>query len=1049
MRNIPQLSSHSTSKENIEEFKGLNKNERIAQGEWSNMENMSCDDYPVASTRNKRIVVPNNEKTTYEVNESKLTLSDNIGDVCEANGEIIMLKDAVLNENGAEIEGKVFVGESGKLFNVSKEKHILKNCRLSNLWWEFEKNYMFFSKYEICCEIAGRQYRCKPSSSDFVICAVVTTTENVDGISYTYPLIISENRDDVSFYYHNGYEWVYANINIPQSYEDEKGKIWYYNGNAAAMPDVDISTTTVTGHRAQYIGTFSNPEEAVKALVQIYYSHFAQYNKFWGYSPLIEYPCNKSNKDAWASAFNGIDANSANSSSRVYMSYGPDSYGSSFIPDFSLYFYEKGITESGYDLTVADTSSEWKSAMLKRAYEVLSERQKDWTKEVHGRLYLYNKSSKTYSWYFLGLQNGSACFNYNYGWNIYDRISFCFYTNSNKQEMYKARLTNPINLTWQLDSDGYIEPQLEYSTDYVFALIKCDTDVTSLGEITVENNNGSSTSLFGTDKGIKTNIKEYSNQTLLIDAKINPRFIYETQKDLDYSEDLEFYYTYNGYNIDNVKNSISIFDDAEKRTLISSGTSLISLPDGVIVNTESGESCRVAVKLEEEFGENTSDKLNICVMDGDVIVSCDETSNYRYVENVGIQKNTGQSSLEWTTIQTSVRLFTAEDWNKYFNVGDVVEVKPSNVSDDIFKVGLFNGNKQYLRIYKIGTIDGRYYVEFENTYAVGENFNHTFILTVERKFPNAKLGCESQNRIWLAQNEGHEIYASALGDPINFYDYSGYTTDSYAVNVGTSCKFTGVVNYLGTPLFFKENALHIVGGSMPSEYYVTTYTDFKGCEEGSERSFAIINNILYYYSPFGVVAYDGSSTTVISEALGRDVYKNGIAGALGNKYYISLYNMTSKKRELYCYDTTNGLWTKETDKVAVKFLPTKNELIYATNSQLYKITGGNNESENTETDFEWYAETGTYGYSYPNQKYISRLQVRMYLDRNAKARLLIQYNSDGIWHKCGTEIIGKGIQSFIFPIRPQRCDHMKLRIEGTGKVKIYSITKVLEIGGEY
>ena len=45
-------------------------------------------------------------------------------------------------------------------------------------------------------------------------------------------------------------------------------------------------------------------------------------------------------------------------------------------------------------------------------------------------------------------------------------------------------------------------------------------------------------------------------------------------------------------------------------------------------------------------------------------------------------------------------------------------------------------------------------------------------------------------------------------------------------------------------------------------------------------------------------------------------------------------------------------------------------------------------------------------------------------------------------------LTGNSIRSFSIPIRPKRCDNMKLRIEGVGMAKIYSITKTIEEGSE-
>lgn len=53
----PKLNSLGRSQEYIQDFKGYNHNLRIGSSEFFDMENLSCDDYPVMTTRKKRCAV--------------------------------------------------------------------------------------------------------------------------------------------------------------------------------------------------------------------------------------------------------------------------------------------------------------------------------------------------------------------------------------------------------------------------------------------------------------------------------------------------------------------------------------------------------------------------------------------------------------------------------------------------------------------------------------------------------------------------------------------------------------------------------------------------------------------------------------------------------------------------------------------------------------------------------------------------------------------------------------------------------------------------------
>ena len=94
------------------------------------------------------------------------------------------------------------------------------------------------------------------------------------------------------------------------------------------------------------------------------------------------------------------------------------------------------------------------------------------------------------------------------------------------------------------------------------------------------------------------------------------------------------------------------------------------------------------------------------------------------------------------------------------------------------------------------------------------------------------------------------------------------------------------------------------------------------------------------------------------------------------------------------------------------------------------------------------AESGIIGTNLPDKKYISRLDVRMRMTVGTRAHFYIEYDSSGKWEHLFT-MTGRTLQSFAVPIRPHRCDHMRIRIEGDGEAKIFSITKTIEQGSDH
>jgi hypothetical protein len=324
-------------------------------------------------------------------------------------------------------------------------------------------------------------------------------------------------------------------------------------------------------------------------------------------------------------------------------------------------------------------------------------------------------------------------------------------------------------------------------------------------------------------------------------------------------------------------------------------------------------------------------------------------------------------------------------------------------------------------------------------------------ISVKRQMPYMDYVIECGNRLWgcrygVARNGEvvNEIYASKLEDFKNWTCYMGISTDSFSVPRGTDGMFTGAVNYFGQPIFFKENCMHKVAGTVPSNFTVTDLV-CRGVEQGSDKSLAIVNETLFYKSRNGICAYDGSLPTEISSAFGDVSYKKAVGCAHGNKYYVSMRDHTEGVH-LLVYDAIKGLWHKESGVGAKEFCSLKGELYYIPESgdKVLTILGSGTADK---APVEWMAETGVLGADSPDKKYISRLNVRMTLPIGSRISFYAQYDSVGEWVRLAT-VNGRTLTTFTLPIRPRRCDHFRLRIVGTGDAKIYSICKTIEEGSD-
>ena len=310
-------------------------------------------------------------------------------------------------------------------------------------------------------------------------------------------------------------------------------------------------------------------------------------------------------------------------------------------------------------------------------------------------------------------------------------------------------------------------------------------------------------------------------------------------------------------------------------------------------------------------------------------------------------------------------------------------------------------------------------------------------VTISRKVPSLQVVCESNNRLWGA--EGNTIYASALGDPTNFFTYDGLDTDSYAVAVASDGEFTGCIGFGTSVLFFKEDRMYKVLGDYPSNYTMYEY-QVPGVKRGSEGSLCNINETLYYHSREGVYRYTGGSPELISEEFGLRRFQDAAAGAEGDRYYISMQDIHSQKWGLWVFDTQRGLWLQEDESRGVDFA--------YNDGKLYFINGEGslicvNPDESTE-DFEWSATLCRVDETYHNRKSYSKLLLRM--DIAAGSWIQVEVSVDDKPFELVYTDHDSVERMREIPILPKRCDNFRVRLKGSGPVVIRSMVREFSLG---
>lgn len=329
---------------------------------------------------------------------------------------------------------------------------------------------------------------------------------------------------------------------------------------------------------------------------------------------------------------------------------------------------------------------------------------------------------------------------------------------------------------------------------------------------------------------------------------------------------------------------------------------------------------------------------------------------------------------------------------------------------------------------------------------------------IDRSVPDLDYVCESNNRLWgckYGMENGqvvNEIRASKLGDFRNWSLFMGLSTDSYTASVGTDGPFTGAITQKGYPVFFKEGCIHRVSGNTPGSFQITT-TVCRGIQRGSWRSAQVVNEAIYYKSRQDVMMYDGSMPVSVSSGLGDVLYEDARAGTIGGKYYISMKDQTGRWNH-FCCNTEKGTWYREDNLHALGYGAAGDEL-FLIDEEHNTLVAVNGSMGTIEDDFDWEAVFGLTGMEYRysgradrrGAQYLSRFDLRMYLEENSEVRMWIMYDSSGDWTEQGV-IRGRRMKTFVLPVIPRRCDHLRVKLTGKGEFRIYSISRYMEAGND-
>ncbi len=317
--------------------------------------------------------------------------------------------------------------------------------------------------------------------------------------------------------------------------------------------------------------------------------------------------------------------------------------------------------------------------------------------------------------------------------------------------------------------------------------------------------------------------------------------------------------------------------------------------------------------------------------------------------------------------------------------------------------------------------------------------------TMKRESPDMDFVIEWNNRLWGCSNDDNRIYACKLGDPTNWQYYQQTNMDSYYAEQGSDGDFTGVGKYSNHLLFFKEDCIHKVYGTAPSSYQVVT-TNCYGVEKGSERSVCVVNDMVFYKSRLGFMAYQGELPDCISRKLGDFKFDNVVAGTDGFKYYATVHDIKEDKYIMLVCDTENALWHKYDEMGAAWFVWHKGEVLMGTNPGLtvsgavYAI-----EDDDSTEEIRWFAEFGPFDEYIENKKVTNRIDMRFHPEEDSILQVYIMMDESGEWELVDTIVDQNELVAHSVYL-PRRCNRFSIKLEGEGRCRIDSIRRQFREG---
>lgn len=318
-------------------------------------------------------------------------------------------------------------------------------------------------------------------------------------------------------------------------------------------------------------------------------------------------------------------------------------------------------------------------------------------------------------------------------------------------------------------------------------------------------------------------------------------------------------------------------------------------------------------------------------------------------------------------------------------------------------------------------------------------------------FPPIKYVAVHLSRLFGVSND--KVYASGFNDYANWtlddadsYNESNAWCSAAQSNTKADSDFTGICVYQNHVICFKRNFMH--------EIY-NTKNPFRIQDVFNEgaidaRSIQEVDGRLIFVSADDVKIYTGSNPRGIGYNLNMTRFDKAVSGSDGRFYYLycekSTNDTDNSERRFFVYDTLLNEWSQRSVSTGIINFAFCTKGLYALGEDgcVYDVNSG-------KASRNWAFETDLITNKTVDIKHIKKLQLLADIDEGASFKVYFLYDDEEFNESSHLVYVSAGREGkTTVRVKPRMTAGygFKVRVEGSGYVKLYEMELVIQDGGE-